>query len=647
MIKKSIILALGTMILAMGSQVALANAPTFGNIPDVIIGDADFNAGLTVDLNFFNYVNALNLMKLVNDDDTGYANLRAAFQEQTTDANDLNINGKLQLGPTQNTLDRDTWTGNELTNGGTEWWLSFRDIVRSPTGRPQGDPIKVAPFNAFNDPKRADGTDDLTNVTEALPWHNVQGSPGTLTDGTFGTPGWRARTMMLWVADEDNSVSEGLMVYSVNNAANSLSGAFTTLFGNDFSAAGQTPWGYSVISPTYGQCTSSGGMTGGYLGIESGLAAGAALGNVFYGRWQSLTKADGYTQVIDAIPAGQDEIYQARYRMTLKQNAHGGPATKDMAPTFRVGVANAGANATLDVFINAAPFQAGGDVNTQLPAVDATKDYNIFWSPMNDTPNWQLLGDPALGGIDLRTWYAYFDFVDSDNAKEGKWQLEDYVVGRIARPASLAVTEPASVRYLVTDLTSTTGGFTKSGDGSTFVQMLQNNPTAGKVKIQDRGLNTGVTPNGDTYLIWQRANTVVWNAEKLVRATVYLSCPTNADRANYHKTRFRHEIGYSNMISILSVNQSFATLPGVPGTDLNPGCPISEQGQPAGAMTAYEVYASSFDAGPGGVLVGSGFENWTLGIDQVHNKGAANQLLPTNVVVHQVLYELLEDPAGA
>ncbi|MCX7014972.1 MAG: hypothetical protein NTW86_20870 [Candidatus Sumerlaeota bacterium] len=169
--KRSRILALGALALAVASPLAAANPqsvsnpPVFKAMPDVIIGDADLNDGLAVDLNFFTYVNGLNLSKFISDPDTALVNLRAAFKEYPVDqASDVEINGKLQLLSVAGEFSGDpsTWPAEkEISNGGAAWFLSFRDLIRSPhrVSPPVPDPTPTGPpFYEYDNPRRPDGS---------------------------------------------------------------------------------------------------------------------------------------------------------------------------------------------------------------------------------------------------------------------------------------------------------------------------------------------------------------------------------------------------------------------------------------------------------------------------------------------------------
>jgi len=663
---KRCILALGTIMLATASQLAMANAPIFSDLPDIIIGDADFNQGLTIDLNFFTYVNALNVIQYVSDNDTPPTGWVGTFKEYPLDkASDLEINDKTQLtGPGTNWLLKSTWTASEISGGGTNWYLSFRDLIRSPHRGATPDPDGTqhgTEWYQYDDPKRPGGDSVPTATTERLPWHNDNADKDLLTynaadGGGMGQQGYAARFVDLYVADEDNVASKGLLVYSVNNSRDDLSGTFTTLFGNAFGGADVVQWDYlNFVSSGFAQATASGGsMTNGYLGLESGLNAGtgAGQGSLFAARWQTRPSADGFTQAIAYIPT--DRIYQARYRLALKSNAGSPTGTRNDAPKFRIGIQNAvGAFYSELQVLSATDDRGVGDpeytnVNRYLPAMNGPQqDFNVFFASLGNTPYFSQL---VVGTVDARTWAAYFDVVDKDSEGDsGKWQLDDYQIGHIRRPPDMVT--PTST---ITDMTIATGGFYNAGsDAWSMVQLMQNmdgpTPAPGKVTFYDPGRNPADPNGGFTFYLLQKADAARWEANKLVRCTVSLSCPTDTDRDNFHKFRIRHNQNWGCMVNTFTINRVYAAYH-------NPGCPISEQDLTYVDVgpTAYEVYLSPF-GGPGGTLLTEDpglqyYRNWVLGLDALASlndpDGGDRDLKTTNIVVHKVLYELLDEPAG-
>jgi len=284
--------------------------------------------------------------------------------------------------------------------------------------------------------------------------------------------------------------------------------------------------------------------------------------------------------------------------------------------------------------IRATRFDAA--VDTQLPDVGgASRDYSIFWAPQSDKPNMANLVAPP---IDARTWQNYFDLADEnvgatpENA--GEWRLDSWTVVTRTRPADLQVSDTA--RFDLTNLTASNGFATELVSG-TAVTVGENNPSAGQITFTDTG-----TTGADQYRTWLRFNTVPWEAGKLIRATASMSCPAETDRANFHLTRVRHAIGFNNLFSILYIQ-------GGRGYAGDPGVPIArtDAGYTANGPTAYEMYVAAY-GGPGGGLLDPGFEdqrNWALGLDQVATGGAPNSGNTTSVTVHDVLYEILDEPS--
>jgi len=281
----------------------------------------------------------------------------------------------------------------------------------------------------------------------------------------------------------------------------------------------------------------------------------------------------------------------------------------------------------------------------------------LYFSSLAGTPHWDTQLHPFGTQIDARTWAAYFDMLDFDSAgadKGGKWELQDFVVGSILAPVA-SPDAPQSARFTISDLTSGNTFSSEGTDGSGLVSVAENVPSAGKITFVDGGRTPA---GGGTYALWQQTGpnagghgTVQWEANKLVRATVYLSCPTTADRDNFHKFRVRHYIGYLNMISTFIITATPILAP--EATFLNPGAPESEEVAP-GVQTPYEVYLSPLGGPAGALLTNPSFDayrRWSLALDELAadpgTDGAnAREMNPTNVVVHKVLYEMLDEPAG-
>ena len=644
--KKGLVLILGTIMLSSVCNLASANAPTFGGVPDVVIGDSEFNEGLTADYNFFRYINAFNLLDYITDNDTAAVNLRAAFKEWPPEQDDdLSINDATQLLLPADSQDRSTWGSSEFTGGGANFFATFRDIARSP-GTTVPVPYTDPPFPA---PVKADLSP--AGVGDLLPWHNTLGTAGELSEPLF-------RTVTLFVADEDNSVSDTFFVYSMEGGTDDLSGGFTTLF----TSPPWDEWEY-VPGSDYGlsTATSSGGGAGDlFIGMEAGTTA--PTGGMFFGRWRTKTAATGFgfNQTIPSIPGHM--IFQARYTMTANTSGGGGPSHKTFLADLRLG-SLMGANTIINDFLVKTVGLDAFDVDPVMPAVGSSKDYNIFWEPHTGKMGSQMWNNvesvnlPNFLGtgedVDGRTWRAYFDVMDADVAAgltehEGLWHLDDYVVGSIARPASLTAGAPTSLRYELNDLTSGNAFSIPAGGqgGGTLISVTDNSPAAGNITLDDNGAH----PTDSTYLLWERLTIVdgdfelSWQADKIVRVTAWMSCPTTQDRADFHTTRIRNGVFYNNIISVCAIRQDNQLVAGNIG---NPGMPVARDGD-ATKMTPYEVYLPTF-GGPSADIVTTFSEGrlWLTAIDQVAAAGSAGVAAnPTEVTVHKMLFEILDEPAG-
>jgi len=413
-----------------------------------------------------------------------------------------------------------------------------------------------------------------------------------------------------------------------------LSGGYTTLFGTDFTAGDPALWeykgtlGYSGLT----QATSSGGNTGNYLGLQDG---GAGASGTFFARWQTINDAadsSGFTFLIPAITA--DQIYQARYTLSaLQYNSL--PASKINLPTIRIGAYQGSLIFNNEYLIRSTQYQDA--VDSQLPDLGATRDYSIFWAPQTDKPNMDQLIVPAQS-IDARTWQNYFDLADENTGgteNAGEWRLESWTVVTRARPADLQASDTA--RFDLTNLTSNNGFATELVSGTAVPAPAENTPAAGEITFTNNG-----TTAADQYRTWLKFNTAPWEAGKLIRATASMSCPTETDRSNFHLTRVRHAIGFNNLFALLYIQ-------GGRGFTGEPGVPVArtDASYTANGPSAYEMYVAAY-GGPAGELLNPGQENlrnWALGLDQVATSGAANSANTTQVTVHDVLYEILDEPS--
>ena len=146
------VVTLSAIAFALVAMTGYAKAPSFGDLPDVIISDQEKNEelGFTTDYNFFEYMNAFDILTYAQDEDSSPANdLKFVFTEEVPNMNDLQINGKTQLDlGTADENDPSTWCGFEIIpsgqGSGGDFSVSFQDLIRSPSpfaGVPFPDPL--------------------------------------------------------------------------------------------------------------------------------------------------------------------------------------------------------------------------------------------------------------------------------------------------------------------------------------------------------------------------------------------------------------------------------------------------------------------------------------------------------------------------
>ena len=247
--KRGLSITLGMIAMALVANTGFANAPIFSRISDVVIGDLEDNQhGLTVDVNFFRYDNAFNILDFITDETTSL--LRFSFLEGTTHEN-VSINGKHNLDSDGLNAysDHPAWTTDtdvEIT-GGTDYFFSFRDLLRSPDDRGTPDPVgSLTEADALNwrfpDPVDTGGSPVTSGTVACLPWQNIDGSDllGS-DDDPIGETDYQ-RLVTLFASDSSTVSYQSFYVWSCNDVYDTLSGGFTTLFSDDFT--GTLEWTY-------------------------------------------------------------------------------------------------------------------------------------------------------------------------------------------------------------------------------------------------------------------------------------------------------------------------------------------------------------------------------------------------------------------
>jgi hypothetical protein len=610
--KKSTIALLAIVYGFIGIQ-AHALAPTFNTIPTVVISDSEDSA-ITVDNNWFRYINALNVLEFVNiDESLTPADLTFSFSEVTTEQ-EVAINDKVALDEGAGELGSNPPVANQLTAGG--YWLSFQDLVRSP----------LAGSTPFPDPSAT-----------ALPGGML---PWTAVGGTMDA---ESRGVVLWVVDtNDKTASTTVAVMSIDNSYDDLSGSVTTAFGGPLvvASASQDPSGdnswflLSNVSaaPPAGVTWGTGSSAGGALSIQVGAGSAANKG---FNRWQQ-TQAALATGKIPYVTG--NVLYAAFFGVT--HNA----ASRGQAPTLRIGVANGSESIQMYSAVNSVDssvFTPAGltdaQANTQLPDSGVMRYFPVYWESFENTTNWDSTHmtapsiDPA---IDARTWFAFFDVMNDSANDAGTWTMSDFYVVTTPMPDFGA----AEMEY--TDFTAA-GNWSLSTQNGTSIIKTDNQPAAGMIRFTDSG---AAAPYW--YLWTNTVDKIAWQKGKVIRLSFYLSCPTATDRENFHRFRGRLNEVLQNVTSELFVRRALSHSP-----FMEPGCPPVYSGNPADLTETmrYSGYTPSY-GGPSAELsaVPGGFDQFVLSFDALHNNADTEPASssPTAYSLHKAVIDIFNDPFG-
>jgi hypothetical protein len=575
-------------------------APVINGVPDVIIGDSE--DGLTIDNNWFRYVNAFNLLDYVSDgDSTPSTDLMYVFLEENS-YNNIRINDKNQI-DAADSADPATWGPSEITGfGGTRnFLLTFWDVLRSDPATQQPNP----PYWA--NPLDVNGDEVTSAQQELLPWQTDESDSLVL--------GGDSRLVTMLASDEfDNIDSDTLLVMSENAGIDAVVEQVTTIFEDDFSLGAGTQWFYNTVAAlpaaTSGQATG----TGGYLSIQSGLTATGTLGawsNVFWGRWSQYI--DGYQGVVD--PADGDVMYRAN--LTLRQDQ----ANVGVAPRIRYGAIQGAGNQAI---VNATTPLAGGDAtyNPQVPAQGVQQNFTVCWSAHSDSPFFDdLLWDTGSGVFDLRGWNCFYDMFDNQDTQAGTWYLDNVLVETVPTPTAVT---PA---FSATDFS----GWASAADASGTITATQ--LPGGGVTFNDPGTTTAVR----NFRLLSQDTGLDWQADQTLRVNVELSCPSAANRTNFHRFRVRTYSPYWHVSQEWFLQSDDGGTLSYVGT--MPTFP------PVGSTYTYSMYVPPV-GGPTPELVAASAVDITVAIDQLHNvlrqgQAGATSGLATATTVHSLSVELL------
>jgi hypothetical protein len=580
-------------------------APVINGVPDVIIGDSE--DGLTIDNNWFRYVNAFNLLDYVSDgDSTPSTDLMYVFLEENS-YNNIRISDK---GPID-AADFDNpsaWGPNEITGfGGTRnFLLTFWDVLRSDPATQQPNP----PY--WGHPLDANGDEVTTTQQELLPWQTDESDPLVLAGDK--------RLVTMLASDEfDNIDSDTLYVMSENAGIDAVVEQVTTIFEDDFSLGAGTEWAYNTVAALPAATSGTATGTGGYLSIQSGLTATGTLGawsNVFWGRWSQFVQ--GYEGVVPH--ADGDVMFRAN--LTLRQNQ----ASVAITPRIRYGAIQGAGNQAI---VNATTPLVGGDVtfNPQIPAQGVQQNFTVCWSAHSDSPSFDdLLWDTGSGVYDLRGWNCFYDMFDNQDTQAGTWYMDHLLVETVPTPTAVT---PA---FSTTDFS----GWTPQADTTNPVDStIDVSFAGGAVTFTDPGTTTALR----NFYLLSLDTGLDWQADTTMRVNVELSCPTAAARTNFHRFRVRTYSPFWHVSQEWFLQSDDGGTLSYIGT--MPTFP------PVGATYTYSAYVPPV-GGPSPELVAYPGDavGITVAIDQLHNvlnQGGpgATSGLATATTVHSLSVELL------
>jgi hypothetical protein len=579
-------------------------SPVINGVPDVILADSE--DGLTIDNNWFRYVNAFNLLDYVSDgDSTPSTDLMYVFLEENSYSN-IRINDMTQI----DAADFDNpaaWASNEITGfGGTRnFLLTFWDVLRSDPATQAANP----PY--WPDPIDANGDPVASGTREMLPWQTTEGSPAVL--------GGDKRLVTMFAADEfDNIDTDTLFVMSENAGLDDIIPEVTTIFEDDFSAGPGTQWFYNTVAQLPAATSGSATGSAGYLSIQSGLTATGTLGdwsNLFWGRWSQYI--DGYQGVVGGDVTG-DVMFRAS--LTLRQDQ----ADVGVTPRIRYGAIQGLGNQAI---VNATTPLAGAGAayNPQVPAQGVDQAFSVCWSNHSDSPSYDdLLWDTGAGVYDLRGWNCFYDMFDNQDTQAGTWFLDHLLVETVPTPAAVT---PA---FSATDFS---GWAVQDENASGTGTITTTHLPGGGVTFNDPGTTTALR----NFTLLSSDTGLEWTADVTMRVNVELSCPDAAARNNFHRFRVRTYSPYWHVSQEWFLqSDDGGTLPAI-GT--MPTFP------PVGSTYTYSTYVTPL-SGPTPELASASAVDMWVAIDQLHNvlrqgETGATSGLATATTVQSLSIELL------
>jgi hypothetical protein len=407
-----------------GIQAVHANAPTISSLPDVTIGDNEDNNGAT-DNNFFVYTNAFRLDDKVSDDNVGVGQILWSFAEGSDPAPVDNkqwfrVNGKDPLngnGTTITPIDATTLakavrpdleSGNKNIRSVSDY-ASFRDIVLSP------------------------GTGPLVSGS---------GFPTNAADQAEHALG---KVVTFFASDGNTASSDDILVKSVNNANDSISGGvqYTKIKDNQFTTSTEnwTSFGDSTPPlPTLRKVD--------YDQINTALRAYVGTGNTAASTptdqkfriigWKETERSESASSnELQYAQVGANNWIRAKFHL-FGQNAAGGNTVPDTnrIPNFRLRVS--AANFSFASLLDLQHHQSGSALDTLARDMAPTTDpanprvYRVDLDPP-EIAAFTSGSNPATQGF-VRIYETYAK--DTEPQENGYLCLGESSIGIYARPTT-------------------------------------------------------------------------------------------------------------------------------------------------------------------------------------------------------------------
>lgn len=578
--------ALASIAFIFASVHSYAKAPVISGIPDVVITHKpDQYDALTAGDNWFRYINAFNILRYVEDEDSDTSDLEFSFDEASSD-NDITINTDYQLGAGDVLDPPDSADPTQGADG--SYWFTFQDMVRCPNF--------TGPF----------GTPDLgADGDMYLPFHDQFG--GWLDDGP--------RAVTLWVADEaDNLTSKTFAVWSVYdtecNITDGLSGTILTTFPVDL-----TNWVWTATFPGVTAATPS---TAGVEPLQ--ITSTVSSGDPYFGRWHTPKYLgwEGSIPVFD-LP-GEDWIYACVYSVSHDQTQ------TNTVPAIRFGAVMAFDHVTIFNSIGTYAGTGDADENPQWGAAGETVDYMFCWDPQDDKPNFSAMEnlDAGVGEpVDVNTWVLFFDLLNVNATDQGTLTLSKVDVHGIVKPDDLAGGDPNRVDYADPQFsaTPTAGSFSNYQTYQAGTVSVVDNGTEGfRFSV---GSNAGTA---DTYYCTDAPDKLTWTADKMIRITAGISAVNARD---FHAARIRAKTTNAHWYHTFVIQASAIVDAITPGTDVE----------------AYSTYLSSY-GGPSALLQGVSWDEIEWGIDYLsqHHEAVPGPIAAADMNIEYVSTEVLDEP---